>query len=123
MMSGARGVLPGWPGRGHCCHADQSRDANGDCPDDGEDDLPGVGGHGVFHDAMCRVVAGESRRRDEGECDHEAYPKRTDEGEQELPEAERQCSGDEADDDRAEPACTGLRSEEHTSELQSLMRT
>src|SRR3546814_9527058 len=57
---------------------------------------------------MCRVVAGESRRRDEGECDHEAYPKRTDEGEQELPEAERQCSGDEADDDRAEPACTGL---------------
>src|SRR3546814_17544565 len=60
-----------------CCHADQSRDANGDCPDDGEDDLPGVGGHGVFHDAMCRVVDGESRRRDEGECDHEADRKST----------------------------------------------
>lgn len=57
----------------------------------------------MFHDAMCRMVAGERRRRDEGECDREPYPERTDEGEQELPEAERQCGGGEADESCPEP--------------------
>ena len=63
----------------------------------GWDVTGGVGGHGVFHDAMCRMVAGERRRRDEGECDREPYPERTDEGEQELTEAERQRGGGKAD--------------------------
>lgn len=57
---------------------------------------------------MCRMVAGERRRRDESECDREPYPERTDEGEQELPEAERQCGGGEADEDCPEPTGAGL---------------
>lgn len=103
---------PAGPTRGRCHPRDphEGGDADRDRADHGEDDLPGVGGHSVFHDAVRRVVAGKRRGRDEGKCDRKAHPERTDNGEQELPEPEpeRQCGGDEADDACAEPAGAGL---------------
>ncbi|MCO8017896.1 hypothetical protein NI456_03390 [Brevundimonas diminuta] len=88
-------------------HARKTRergDADRDRTDDGKHQLPGFRRHGVLHDAVRGVVAGEGGGRDKGERDQQPSLEWANNPEQELAEAERQPGRDHADQDRARPA-------------------
>lgn len=81
------GALGGRAGGRYARDAREGGDADRDGADDREHQLPGFRRHGVFHDAVRGVVAGDGGGRDEGERDQQPRPQWTDQFEQKLAKA------------------------------------
>ncbi len=95
--------------RAGCRHSgDANEGGYTDCkrPDDREGELPALGRHGVLHDTMGCMKAGDHGRCDERSGDEQARPGRADRGKQELTEAEGQSGCHEAKEDGAGPSRT-----------------
>lgn len=98
QISGPCNALSGLAGACSACDPDERR--NADRAENRECDLPCVRWYEVFRDAMRRMAAGNGRRSDEEERDHELRPERANGSEQKLTNAEgepgRKHAGDDA---------------------------
>ena len=92
----------------HSSDPQEGCDADGNGADNRECDLPPLGRHEVFRDAMRGMMAGNNDRRDEDKGNRELRPERANGSEQELASAESKSRGQHADENGAKPTCARI---------------